>query len=128
MEKDLPYLAGLRLAGRRVVVVGGGRIALRRLPRLMEAGARVTVISPRVSSAIEGMAQLRELTWTPRAYRGGDLDEAWYVLAVTDVPEVNALVARDAEAARIFCVRADQADGGTAHTPAVAGHAGVSVG
>ncbi|WP_242547517.1 uroporphyrinogen-III C-methyltransferase [Amycolatopsis sp. MtRt-6] len=124
----MPYLSGLRLAGRRVVVVGGGRIAMRRLPRLIESGAQITVISPEVSSAIEGMVRLGEVEWIPRGYRAGDLYGAWYVLAVTDVPKVNQKVAGDAEAARIFCVRADQADGGTAHTPAVARHAGASVG
>ncbi|MBI4941009.1 MAG: uroporphyrinogen-III C-methyltransferase, partial [Actinobacteria bacterium] len=44
-----PYLAGLRLAGRRVVVVGGGAVAQRRVPGLLAAGADVTVVSPRIT-------------------------------------------------------------------------------
>jgi uroporphyrin-III C-methyltransferase / precorrin-2 dehydrogenase / sirohydrochlorin ferrochelatase len=122
-----PYLAGLLLSGRRVVVVGGGLLAQRRLPRLVDAGAVVTVISPAVTSAIEGMARLGQVTWTPRGYEPGDLADAWYALAATDVPEVNALVAREAEAARVFCVRGDDARDGSAFTPAVGRHHGASV-
>lgn len=122
-----PYLAGLLLAGRRVVVVGGGRLAQRRVPRLLDAGARVTVIAPSVTSSVEGLARLGEITWLARPYRSGDLDGAWYVLATTDVPEVNALVAVDSEAARVFCVREDDAHGGSSLTPAVGRHRTASV-
>lgn len=127
MDKAEPYLAGLQLAGRRVVVVGGGRLAQRRLPRLIAAGSVITVISPVVTVSIEGFARAGEITWTPRRYRSGDLADTWYVLAATNDPETNALVARDAEAARVFCVRADDARGGSAYTPAVGRHRGASI-
>ena len=114
-----PYPVGLRLAGRRVVVVGGGAVAQRRIPTLLGAGALVTVVSPVVRPAIEAMAASGEITHVPRPYAGGDLDGAWYALACTDVPEVNAAVAQGAQRRRIFCVRADAAPGGSAVTPAV---------
>lgn len=123
-----PYLAGLRLGGRRVVVVGGGKLAQRRLSRLIEAGADITVVAPSVTSSIEGLIRLEEVSWTPRGYQAGDLDGAWYVLAATDDPTVNAQVADDAEAARVFCVRGDEARGGSAFTPAVGRHHGAIVG
>ncbi len=50
------YPSGLRLAGRRVVVVGGGHVAQRRVPALLAVGAEVTVVSPVVTPAIEGLA------------------------------------------------------------------------
>ncbi len=115
-----PYLLGLRLAGRRVVVVGGGRIAARRVPRLLDAGAGVVVVAPEVTPAIEGLAAAGRLRWVDRGFRPSDLDEAWYVLAATDDPGVNAEVGARAEQSRIFCVRADDADAATAWTPAVA--------
>ena len=59
-----PYLAGLDLAGRRVVVVGGGSVAQRRLVGLLAAGADVEVVAPEVTPAAEAMAA--ELTWTAR--------------------------------------------------------------
>jgi uroporphyrin-III C-methyltransferase / precorrin-2 dehydrogenase / sirohydrochlorin ferrochelatase len=125
---DTPYLVGLDLAGRRVVVVGGGAVAQRRLAGLLAAGAAVEVVAPQVTPAVEGMATAREIVWTPRRHRHGDLAGAWYVLACTDDPDVNAAVAAEAEAGRTFCVRADDAPLGTAVTPAVGTHDGLTVG
>jgi uroporphyrin-III C-methyltransferase / precorrin-2 dehydrogenase / sirohydrochlorin ferrochelatase len=122
-----PYPAGLRLGGRRVVVVGGGHVAQRRVPRLLAAGAEVVVVSPVCTPAVEGLAGGGEIAWHSRGYRDGDLDGAWYAVAATDDPAVNARVCADAEAQRTFCVRADDATGGTAWTPAVGRHAGVTV-
>ncbi len=122
------YLVGLALAGRRVVVVGGGTVAQRRLPGLLAAGAAVEVIAPAVTPAVEGMASAGELRWTVRTYRDGDLDGAWYALAATDDPQVNAAVGAEAERARVFCVRADDAPAGSAVTPAVGVHDGLTVG
>jgi uroporphyrin-III C-methyltransferase/precorrin-2 dehydrogenase/sirohydrochlorin ferrochelatase len=59
-----PYLVGLDLAGRRVVVVGGGSVAQRRLGGLLAAGADVEVVAPQVTPAVEAMATAGEATWT----------------------------------------------------------------
>ena len=125
-QRPSPYLAGLVLAGRRVVVVGGGHVAQRRIPALLAAGADVVVVSPEVTPAIEGMSA--ELTLVQRGFTESDLDQAWYVVSATDDPEVNAEVAAAADARRIFCVRSDDALGGSAWTPAVGRHGSVSVG
>jgi uroporphyrin-III C-methyltransferase/precorrin-2 dehydrogenase/sirohydrochlorin ferrochelatase len=122
-----PYPSGLRLQGRRVVVVGGGHVAQRRIPRLLSAGADVQVVSPVVTRAVEGLAGAGEIAWTPRGYRAGDVDGAWYVIAATDDPAVNAAVSAEAEEQRTFCVRADDATQASAWTPAVGRHAGVTV-
>lgn len=122
-----PYPAGLRLAGRRVVVVGGGRVAQRRVPALLAVGARVEVVSPAVTPAIEGLVGAGELVWHERGFHAADLDDAWYVIAATDVPEVNQAVSAAAEERRIFCVRSDDAAAASAWTPAVGRHAGVTV-
>ncbi len=122
------YLAGLDLAGRRVVVVGGGTVAQRRLTGLLAAGADVEVIAPELTPAVEGMAAARELRWTPRSFADGDLDGAWYAVACTDSPHVNAEVGAEAERRRVFCVRADDAPAGSAVTPAVGRHDGLTVG
>ncbi|GAA1433687.1 hypothetical protein GCM10009616_26250 [Microlunatus lacustris] len=122
-----PYLTGLRLAGRRVVVVGGGAVATRRLPRLLEAGARVEVVAPWVTPAIARAAAAGELTWQRRRYAPGDLHGCWYVLAAADDPQANRAVSAEAEELRIFCVRADQAGEATAWTPATGEVDGVQV-
>lgn len=115
---DTPYLAGLDLRGRRVVVIGGGRVAQRRLPILREAGAVVLLVSPQVTPAVEGMAGAGEIDWLERPYAPGDLAGAWYAMALTDDGGVNSAVVAEASADRIFCVRADDAVAGTAATPA----------
>lgn len=122
-----PYPSGLRLQGRRVLVVGGGHVAQRRVPRLLAAGADVVVVSPQTTPAVEGLAGAGEVTWRRRPYRSTDIDDAWYVIAATDDPAVNERVTDDAEQQRIFCVRADDGAAATAWTPAVGRHAGVTV-
>ncbi len=126
--EELPtYPSGLRLDGRRVVVVGGGHVAQRRVPSLLAAGADVHVVSPHVVPSIEGLAGAGELTWHRREFEEGDLEETWYVVAATDVAEVNERVGAEAEGRRIFCVRADDATKASAWTPAVGRAAGVTV-
>lgn len=122
-----PYPAGLRLAGRKVLVVGGGHVAQRRVPALLAAGAAVELVSPAVTPAIEGLVGSGEVTWHERSFRAEDVDEAWYVIAATDDPAVNEAVSEAAEDRRIFCVRSDDATLASAWTPAVGRHAGVTV-
>jgi uroporphyrin-III C-methyltransferase/precorrin-2 dehydrogenase/sirohydrochlorin ferrochelatase len=122
-----PYPAGLRLAGRKVVVVGGGHVAQRRIPALLAAGAVVEVVAPAVTPAIEGFVGSGEVTWRERGFESRDLDDAWYVIAATDVRDVNEEVSRAAEERRVFCVRSDDATRASAWTPAVGRHAGVTV-
>lgn len=122
------YLAGLRLDGREVLVVGAGHVADRRVPRLLEAGARVRLISPTLSVRLRGLLRGgAEIDWEQRPYAAGDVGLAWYVLACTNDPDVNAAVAAEAEAERVFCVRADASRLGTAWTPAVERAAGLTV-
>ncbi len=128
MSDDFPpYPSALRLAGRRVVVVGGGQVAQRRVPGLLAAGADVVVVSPVVTPAIEGLVGGGEVTWRARGFEDGDLAGAWYVIAATDDRAVNDRVSTEAEERHTFCVRADDATQASAWTPAVGRHAGVTV-
>jgi uroporphyrin-III C-methyltransferase / precorrin-2 dehydrogenase / sirohydrochlorin ferrochelatase len=123
-----PYLVGLRLTGKKVVVVGGGNVAQRRLPLLIASGAEVHVITRAATRAVEATAMASRITLSLRDYRDGDLTGAWYAIAATDDPEVNAAVVAEASRQRIFCVRADIAVEGSAVTPASFDYAGLSVG
>lgn len=125
---DQHYLVGLDLHDRLVVVVGGGSVVQRRAPRLLAAGARVRVVSPSVTAAVEGMAAAGQLEWVRRRYASGDLADAWYALACTDDPGVNAAVVAEAAQRRVFCVRADAGELGSAVTPAVGEHEGLTIG
>ena len=122
------YPVGLRLAGRRVVVVGGGQVAHRRVAGLLEAGAEVTVVSPDVTPALEGLVAPGSLTWVRRRYEPGDLDGAWYAVAATDDHTVNAAVGEEADRDRIFCARADDRRASSVWTPAIGRHDDVVVG
>lgn len=119
------YLVGLRLNGKRVVVVGGGSVAQRRIPLLLANGADVHVIARAATPAVEAFDGI---TLVLRDFRPGDLEGAWYALAATDDPAVNAAIVAEAERLRIFCVRADVARDGTAVTPASFEYDGLSVG
>ncbi|BBX93307.1 uroporphyrinogen-III C-methyltransferase [Mycolicibacterium boenickei] len=129
MTTENAYLVGLRLSGKKVVVVGGGTVAQRRLPLLIAHGADVHVIARAASPAVEALSHDDPgITLQLRDFRAGDLDGAWYVLAATDDHEVNAAIAAEADERRIFCVRADIARDGSAVTPATFDSDGLSVG
>lgn len=117
------YPLGLKIAGRLVVVVGGGPVAARRARSLVEAGARVRVVAPDVCEELAVLARVSgpdAVELVERAYRTGDLDEAWLAHTATGSPAVDQQVSDDAERARVFCVTAGDAAVGSAWVPAVA--------
>lgn len=123
------YLVGLRLAGKKVVVIGGGTVAQRRAPVLIANGAQVHVVARAATPAVEALSQQQPgISLELRDYRDGDLEGAWYAIAATDDPAVNAAVVAEAERRRIFCVRADSGRDGTAVTPASFDYEGLLVG
>jgi uroporphyrin-III C-methyltransferase/precorrin-2 dehydrogenase/sirohydrochlorin ferrochelatase len=117
------YALMVDLEGRRAVVVGGGRVALRRASTLLESGANVVVIAPAVLPELAALP----VTVLPRRYRDGDLAAAWLAHAATDDPVVNARVAAEAERNWIWCARADDAVESPAWTPAVTRRGAVTV-
>ncbi|WP_433548516.1 uroporphyrinogen-III C-methyltransferase [Streptomyces sp. CA-294286] len=121
------YPVGLRLSGRRTVVVGGGQVAQRRLPALVAAGARVTLISPSATPSVEAMAEAGEITWHRRRYQDGDLADTWYALVASSDLAANEAASAEAERTRTWCVRSDDAEAATAWTPATGRSDGVTV-
>ncbi|WP_328368026.1 uroporphyrinogen-III C-methyltransferase [Streptomyces sp. NBC_00457] len=127
MAEHPAYPVGLRLTGRRVVVLGGGQVAQRRLPALIAAGADIVLVSPEATPSVEAMADAGEITWHKRPYAEGDLADAWYALIATSDHEANHLASSEAERHRVWCVRSDDADAATAWTPATGHSEGVTV-
>ena len=117
----LPLL--LDLHSRRVLVVGAGAIAARRVRTAIEAGAWVDVVAPEVGPEIAALG----LPVARRPFEAADVDGAWLVFACADRADVNAAVAAVASAHRVFCVRADDATGGSARSSAVIRRDGVTV-
>ncbi|MGC4853831.1 uroporphyrinogen-III C-methyltransferase [Micromonospora sp. DT4] len=122
-----PYPLGLRLDGRRVVVVGGGAVATRRVPALLDAGADVLLVAPELTPALRARVDAGRLHWVPRRFVPEDLDGAWLVQVAIDDPIAAASVSAVAAERRIFCVRADDRAAATAWTPAVTRQGPVTV-
>ena len=106
------YPLFLDLTDRRVVVVGGGRVAVRRSRTLVDAGAHVVVVAPVIEEDIAAAEVHR------REFEPSDVDGAWLVLACTDDEEVNAAVATAAAERGVWCARADKRDESVAWVPA----------
>src|SRR5664280_2353492 len=108
----------LSLTGRRVVVVGGGPVAARKVAACLAAGADVLVVAPYACEQIVADAAAGLLGWQQRDYQRGDLVGAWLVVAATGDRVTDEAVEAAATTQRTFCVRADDAAAGSARSPA----------
>lgn len=115
------YPAFLKLAGRRVVVVGGGPVAASKLRGLLDAGADVTVVAP---GWVDEVAAA-DVTRVAREFRPSDLDGAWLVVAAAP-PAVNRAVARAAETRRVFVNAVDDPPNASLYLGGVVRRAGVT--
>ena len=98
----------LDLGGQPVVVIGGGKVAERKIETLLEAGARVTVVSPTVSDLIARRVGEGRITHWPRPYRTGDLRGCRLAYAATSDPQVNEAARREASDSGIWLNAIDQ--------------------
>jgi uroporphyrin-III C-methyltransferase/precorrin-2 dehydrogenase/sirohydrochlorin ferrochelatase len=112
----------LKLAGRRVVVVGGGPVATSKIDALVRAGADVTVVAPEMTSDIERAPVSR----VKRAFAPEDLERAWLAVAAA-TPDVNREVAREAEARGVFVNAVDDPPNASAYLGGVVRRAGVTL-
>ncbi|MBI4216967.1 MAG: bifunctional precorrin-2 dehydrogenase/sirohydrochlorin ferrochelatase [Chloroflexi bacterium] len=101
------YPAFLDLQGRRGIVVGGGVVAERKARSLLEAGALVTVIAPKLCPGLQRLARDGGIVAHQREYRPGDLQGAFLVMAATDEPTVNEAVSQEAQEQGILANVAD---------------------
>ena len=103
------YPVNLRLDGRRVLLVGAGNVAARKLGDLLASGAQVTVVAPLVREAVRAMADAApdQVTVIERAFVDADLDGVWLATTTTDDPAVNAAVRAAGDARQVFVNSAD---------------------
>ena len=113
------YPVALSVRGRRVVVVGGGAVAERKVRGLLAAQPDVVVISPALTPPLAALAEAGAIGWEPRRYAPGDLAGAFIAFAATDDDATNASIAADARAAGILVNDASDAGRGDFATPAV---------
>lgn len=113
------YPIFLRLAGRRVLVVGGGAVAARKVLSLRQSGATVCVVAPDAGTDIRQLARDARIEWRRRQFEEADVDGAWLVVASTSDRAVQRRVAEAAEARRTFVIAADDVANSTAFSGAV---------
>jgi siroheme synthase-like protein len=101
------YPANFILGGRRCVVVGAGRIALRKIEGLLAAGADVEVIAPDAVDGVRALADAGAVRWSAREFVATDLDDAWLAVTATSTPAVNRAVFLAGEARRVWVNAAD---------------------
>jgi uroporphyrin-III C-methyltransferase / precorrin-2 dehydrogenase / sirohydrochlorin ferrochelatase len=116
----------LNLTGRAVLLVGGGRVAAGKLQQLVAAGARVQVVAPGITGAIERAAETGPVQLLQRRFVPADLDGVWLVVAAA-TPEVNRQVADEAEPRQIFVNAVDDPANATAFSSGVVRRDGVTV-
>ncbi|WP_426183107.1 uroporphyrinogen-III C-methyltransferase [Microbacterium sp. TWP3-1-2b2] len=114
-------MLGLSLNGRRVVLVGGGAVAARRVERFLADGALVRIVAPDLAPRLRALVGEdgtgtgpERIEWVPRRFVADDLDDAWLVHCATGDSAVDREIAALCDQRRVFCINAS--DG--AHTSA----------
>ena len=116
------YPVFLKLTGRRVLLVGGGRVAAAKLAGLLADGAQVTVVAPEVRPELHQPC----VTIVRRAFDPSDVDDVWYVVAAAP-PAVNKQVLEAAERRRVFVNAVDDPAHASAYAGGVVRRAGVTI-
>ena len=112
------FPTSLRLAGKPVLVVGGGSVACRKTKQFLAAGALVRVISPTIVKELSELAEAGDISWEKRFYQKGDLNGVWFAATATGNMKVDDEVFVEAEANRVFCFKGGDSNRASAWRPA----------
>lgn len=122
----MPYFPFfVNIEGRRCLIVGGGRIALHKIQKLLPFSPDIHVVSPEIS---EEIAAIPGLHADRRGFLPGDLDGAFFVISATDDPEVNSTVSQLCRERGILCNAVDRPEECSFFFPALAQRGDVTVG
>lgn len=113
------YPVALRLHDRPVLVVGGGPVAARKVQRLLDCGARITLVAPEAVGVLAEAAAAGALQWRRRPFEPGDIEGSVLVFAATGVAAVDAEVGMAARAAQVWLNAADSSVEGDLDLPAL---------
>ncbi|MEM1261176.1 MAG: siroheme synthase CysG [Pseudomonadota bacterium] len=116
-----------RLNGRRVVVVGGGAVATRKVNLLRQAGADITVIAPQLSEDLVTQVASKAIGYIEARFAPEHLHGAFFVVAATDSQTVNGEIFHAAEAANILCNAVDDLARSSAIVPAIVDRSPVQI-
>lgn len=104
---SLYYPIMLKLKGRSCKVIGGGKVAERKVISLLDYGADITVISPNITTTLHNLAGENKIIYIKRDYRPGDLRNCYLAYALTDNPDVNKQCYQEAQVNNTFINMAD---------------------
>ncbi len=96
------YPLAVRLSKRFVLVIGGGRVAERKVYALLEAGAKIRVVSPTATSALRRLARQNSIKWIRRPVRRADVRDAYIIITATNDKNTNEAVSRWARKRKIW--------------------------
>jgi precorrin-2 dehydrogenase / sirohydrochlorin ferrochelatase len=91
------YPIHLNVSGKKAVVIGGGKIAARKIMRLLEAGAKIVVISPELTNSLMDYEAKGEIEWRNKHFSPADIEDAFLIIAATNHPEINLAVKKTAQ-------------------------------
>jgi len=103
MDRANLFPAFLKLAGRRCLVVGAGPVGEEKIGGLLRAGADVFVVAPRATEQVRSWADAGSIRWETRAFRPGDLRDAFVVVAATSSAELHEKIFRLARRRGVLC-------------------------
>lgn len=121
------YPAFLDLRGRLCLVVGGGRVAERKVEGLLAAGATVRVVAPDLCEGLRRSVEAGEVEAAPRGYESADLDGTALAFVATSDPEVNRRAVAEARARGVWVNAAETPAAGDLQVPAVVRRGPVTV-
>jgi len=113
------YPIALKLKNRRAVVIGGGKVAERKVKTLLRFGARVCVVSPDLTMALRRLLKSHRITWLNRAVRPSDVDGGNFIIAATSDAAVNKKISIWAKRQGILVNVVDRANLSSFISPAI---------
>ncbi|MFZ3577476.1 NAD(P)-binding protein [Virgibacillus sp. DJP39] len=99
------------LEGKKIIIIGGGRVAYRRADTLTDSGAAITIISPEIAEGIRSLLENEKVTWRQKNFEPVDLEEAFLVIVATNNPEVNSSVVKACPPDSLLNVASDSTQG-----------------
>jgi len=108
----------LSLVNKKVVVVGGGTVAHRKINGILRKGAQIVVVSPQLNESMQELWRTENIQWVQKRFDVSDVDGAFLVFAATDQADVNEFVARSCSSEQLLNICND-GEASSFHTPAV---------
>jgi precorrin-2 dehydrogenase / sirohydrochlorin ferrochelatase len=106
----------VRLKGKKVVVIGGGRVAERKVAGLLGTGSLITVISPQATDELKGLASDGVIKWLEKSFSKKDIEDAFLIFAATNDKVLNQSIKMAASDHQLVTI-ADDPDGSDFHVP-----------